>query len=135
MKKLAPGSTGRIGNFTKQVMIGTALFFDLLQGMAGLLDFVLPGLGAAISFVIWLFGMLTIWFIFRINGVGLIGEIIRGRAGRRSNKKAQQQAMKEVIRSIAKISSTLADSLVGFWPGLTILTIFTISQVRAHDQA
>jgi hypothetical protein len=135
MKKLLPRNTGRISNSKEIILIGTAIFFDLLQILAGLFDFIIPGLGAAISFVIWTFGMLTMWFIFRINGVGLIGEMIRGRVQRKSSKKAGELAMKEIVRGIAKISSTLADSLVGFWPGLTILTIFTIKQVRDNDQA
>jgi hypothetical protein len=124
----------RISDIKKVILMGTALFFDILQMLAGLLDFIIPGLGATLSFVIWTVGMLTIWFIFRINGVGLIAETIKGRTRLRSNKKAGARAMKEVVRGMAKISSTLADSVVGFWPGLTILTLFTINQVRANDQ-
>lgn len=67
MKNFAFEKRNRVGSSSKILMLGTAIFFDVLQGLFSLIPF----LGWILGFLISIFAFLTFFVWMKIKGWGL----------------------------------------------------------------
>ncbi|MEX0934754.1 MAG: hypothetical protein WDZ70_00305 [Candidatus Paceibacterota bacterium] len=109
----------RISDTSKRLMIGTALFFDVLQSFIGLFHFIpIAGnfLAAILAYSISIFAFLTLFVWFTMKGVSFF----RGR-------KAGRRALMWMSEYILILNSLPI-------PGWTLYTWYTIKLAQEEDK-
>ena len=100
----------RINKISYGLMLGTAIFFDLIQfGLT-----FIPFIGWIISFYISFMAFLTFWLWFNLKNVGIF-----------------DKGLKKIILWLV---GPLLDASFSFVPGLTIMIILTYKIVRLDDE-
>ena len=100
----------RISKIDYYLMLGTAIFFDLIQVGLDLIPFI----GWMVSSVIALIAFLTFWLWLKIKGVGLFDKGLR--------------------MMVLWVITPILEATLSFVPGLTIMIILTYYIVRADDE-
>lgn len=100
----------RISKIDYYLMLGTAIFFDLIQAGLDLIPFI----GWIASSIIALIAFLTFWLWLKIKGIGLFDKGLR-------------------MISLWVITPIL-EATFSFIPGLTVMIILTYYIVRVDDE-